>query len=550
MAQVGLERPFRTEQGALALSRREFVTLLLGAPVAAACARRARPPLPPGVLVDTGMRRGHEALRDRKTLPSGGPSERHRVVVIGAGAAGLSAAWALRRAGIQDVVVVEHCDTVGGTARGDATTALPHPWGAHYIVAPMREQTELVALLAEMKAIEGTAADGTPIVDEALRCREPEERVYYRGRWYDGLYLYAGADAEERRQFNAFRTRIDQFAAMRDAAGRRAFSIPVDQSSTSEELLALDRISFATWLDQQQLRSPRLRWLADYACRDDFCLFAKDTSAWAGIFYFAARQKLGGHLAQSVVTWPDGNGALVAYLAKQVDVRLQTTAIAIEPRTDGVVVQTIGPKGVMSLHAERVICALPQFVARHLIAGLAARGADDPLDYGAWAVANLHLRARPEKRAGDAPPAWDNVLYDSKSLGYVVATHQAGRDTGPSVWTWYYPFCELDSKAARKAIVDAGQAEWAEVALADLERAHPDLRALVERIDVAFWGHGMIRPRVGALWSVGRRRRAQPLDRVHFANTDLSGVALFEEAFSHGNRAAREVAVQLGAASR
>jgi hypothetical protein len=29
---------------------------------------------------------------------------------------------------------------------------------------------------------------------------------------------------------------------------------------------------------------------------------------------------------------------------------------------------------------------------------------------------------------------------------------------------------------------------------------------------------------------------------LHFAHTDLSGIALFEEAFDHGLRAAREIA--------
>src|SRR5688500_6901393 len=107
--------------------------MLLGAPVAAALAckgDRARA-LPPGELVDTGMARGHAALRTvdptgaspppRGQSPQGPhprdlassiaaaspvvPPERRRrarVAIVGAGAAGLAAAWSLRRAGIQD----------------------------------------------------------------------------------------------------------------------------------------------------------------------------------------------------------------------------------------------------------------------------------------------------------------------------------------------------------------------------------------------------------------------------------------------------------------
>jgi len=174
----------------------------------------------------------------------------------------------------------------------------------------------------------------------------------------------------------------------------------------------------------------------------------------------------------------------------------------------------------------------------------AERGASPPGDYGAWCVANVHLRGRPAERTrGGAPPAWDNVFRDSPSLGYVSATHQAGRDRGPTVWTWYYPF-PGDAATTRKQLAGAGAAEWIEVVMADLERAHADVRALVDHVEVAFWGHGMIRPKVGAVW--GRRRApADPRSRIQLAHTDLSGLALFEEAFDHGLAAARALAGRL-----
>jgi hypothetical protein len=51
----------------------------------------------------------------------------------------------------------------------------------------------------------------------------------------------------------------------------------------------------------------------------------------------------------------------------------------------------------------------------------------------------------------------------------------------------------------------------------------------------------MIRPRPGFARSNARREAAAPFRGIHFAHTDLSGVALFEEAFYHGIRAAEEV---------
>jgi hypothetical protein len=59
----------------------------------------------------------------------------------------------------------------------------------------------------------------------------------------------------------------------------------------------------------------------------------------------------------------------------------------------------------------------------------------------------------------------------------------------------------------------------------------------------------MIRPRVGFQWGGARQKAQAPSGRIHFANTDLSGIALFEEAFDHGLRAAEEVLAARGVKS-
>jgi len=82
---------------------------------------------------------------------------------------------------------------------------------------------------------------------------------------------------------------------------------------------------------------------------------------------------------------------------------------------------------------------------------------------------------------------------------------------------------------------------WAEVVLADLSLAHAGIADLIQRIDIMFWGHAMIQPCPGFISSPARQVAAKPLGNIHFANTDLSGVALMEEAFYHGLRAANEV---------
>jgi hypothetical protein len=70
----------------------------------------------------------------------------------------------------------------------------------------------------------------------------------------------------------------------------------------------------SSWLQSRGLDSPRLRWLVDYGCRDDYGLTIDQTSAWAGLFYFASRVARRGAESQPLITWPEGNGHLVSYL--------------------------------------------------------------------------------------------------------------------------------------------------------------------------------------------------------------------------------------------
>ena len=527
-----------------------MLAALLGVPVAlASCNSNKKPPLPPGEIVGASDIAGHR-LRERINItPSSDQWQRAKVVIIGGGVAGLTAAWHLIKSGFEDFILIELEREPGGTARSGSSPIVSYPWGAHYLPVPMKENTALVSLLDEMGALEGRDPAGEPIVAEQFLCREPEERIFYRGRWYEGLYLRAGASREDLAELEAFNTEINRFAALRDARGRRAFAIPLATGSDDAEITALDKISMAEWLDRKGWNSSRLRWLIDYGCRDDYGSLIDQTSAWAGLFYFASRMKRPGDEAQPLMTWPEGNGRLVAHLYSKVKskVRLGLAAMEIIPTeqqgkrgVDVIALDYDGQKAA-GFHADRVILAAPHFLAPYLIRPY--RDALPPhiaeFQYSAWMVANLFLKDRPPARG--FPLSWDNVIYESRSLGYVVATHQRGLDYGPTIFTYYYPLCDDDAREARSKLLQADRDDWAEVALADLTRAHPGIREMVEKIDVMRWGHAMIKPRPGFVWSQSRQQAARPYRGIHFAHSDLSGVALFEEAFYHGLRATDEV---------
>ncbi len=216
---------------------------------------------------------------------------------------------------------------------------------------------------------------------------------------------------------------------------------------------------------------------------------------------------------------------------------------SVIPGHDGIDVVALSHDGrsVRGIHARHVIFAAPQFLAAAVI-----RDYRDVREftYGSWLVANVTLRRRPAQDEG-FPMAWDNVLYDSPGLGYVVATHQTGIEDGPTVLTYYHALCDTDPRLSRQRLLSAGRDEWAEVVLADLGRAHRDIRSLATRLDVMRWGHAMVRPRPGLLSSGALQRARTPMQGIHFAHSDLSGLALFEEALHHGVRAAEEILVAM-----
>ncbi len=528
-------------------TRREILTAFLGVPFAlSACRSNSQNASVAGEIVGANVNVGHILREMRNVEVPINNWENTRVVIIGGGAAGLVAAYKLKKNDFNDFVLLELENKIGGTAQSGTSEIVSYPWGAHYLPVPFRENTELVALLDEMSLTEGRSANGEIIVKEQFLCREPEERVFYKGRWYEGLYLHVGASDDDKLQFAEFQKQIDFWVNWRDSQGNRAFTLPVAHCSGEAEAVALDKISFADWLRQRGFTSERLVWYCDYATRDDYGLKLDQISAWAGLFYFCSRVRKSGEESQAFITFPEGNGHFVNYLSERVKdkIRLKTVALEIIPNEKGVEIIYLNTETneIRGIRAEKAIFAAPVFTAKYLIRDF--KTAPPPFvkefEHNAWFVANLFLKDRPKNRfVKDFPLAWDNVLYESPSLGYVNSTHQKGIDYGAAVFTYYYPMCAEENGRAKLFALDHPQ--LADIVLTDLARAHPNIRELTEKIDVMRWGHAMISPRTNFLWSGAREQAQKPFRNIHFAHSDLSGIALFEEAFYHGIRAAKEV---------
>ena len=160
-----------------------------------------------------------------------------------------------------------------------------------------------------------------------------------------------------------------------------------------------------------------------------------------------------------------------------------------------------------------------------------------PIQYSPWVTANLTLDRLPRETGLDL--AWDNVIFDSPSLGYVVATHMTLKSRiDRSVWTWYMALSKGSPQQNRANLLQQPWTYWRDFILDDLSRAHPDIRQCVSRIDVMRLGHAMARPVPGAMFSEARVRLTRPHGRILFAHSDVSGFSVFEEAQYRGVQAA------------
>ena len=499
------------------LTRREFLAGVVAAPALIRLTRKAPRPIAGG-FVEDGMTLGH-ALRDGTTARRGAKERRRvSVAIVGGGIGGLSAAWELDRRGFRDFVVLELLARAGGNARSGANEVSAYPWAAHYVPVPGARATFVRELFEEL----GVLRDG--VWEERSLCFSPQERLFMYGEWHAGLEPEFAMTPADRTDFRRF---ADVIAAQRVTG---EFTIPSALGVRRDS--PLDKLSMDAWLTAQGFTSPRLRWYVDYACRDDFGASLRETSAWAGIHYFAAREPN----EQGPLTWPAGNGWIVERLLARLAPYVRTATPVTRVHRDG-------PRWRLTTsgteyEADALVWAAPAFVAPYVVDELRARRHGVGFVYSPWLTANLTLERWPAERG--FPAAWDNVIYDSPGLGYVVATHQSLRTVEErTVWTYYHAFAELTPEEARRELMTRDWAHWRDHILDDLARAHPDIRDCVSRIDVLRLGHAMVRPTVGFL-TVPDRARPSPLPRFFHAHSDMSGLSLFEEAQYHGVIAARE----------
>ena len=519
---------------------------------------------PPSITVNkVGLPLAH-LLRDQQL--NAAPSREHvcETLILGSGAAALSVAWYLARNGYTNFCLADGFERNGNNAAyaylGSLKTPLTAPSGAHYLAQPSAESSHIRQMLADLGIIEGYDSAGNPVYRDTDLVNAPDERLLINGTWQEGI-IPQPHDPDTRRFFAL----IAQLLHARGSDGRKIFAIPIALSSQDAQWRALDRQTFAEWLAEQGYQSPRLLWYLDYCCRDDYGQGIAHVSAYAGLHYFTAR----GNEHAPVLTWADGLNHLSEALRRhaQIQSRAQlpdtreltfkqpesypyiATQIAEQNDHVRVTLRHIHTGDTRRIRAQNVICAMPLNIAQRII--------QNPQRYGfapdfrlppsaPWLISNFVLHSFPaEPKRSEL--AWDNIVYGSRGLGYVVASHQHIHVAKPghTLFTAYTALNHDSPANVRHQLLAAEPRDLLDIAAQDLLAAYGKrFWQHVAHIGITVRAHAMSVPSAGYLTQPTLLALRQHQSRLHFAHSDLSGYSVFEEAAWWGVEAAKRILAQ------
>ncbi|MDQ1163818.1 NAD(P)/FAD-dependent oxidoreductase [Flavobacterium sp. SORGH_AS_0622] len=465
-------------------------------------------------------------------------------LIVGGGIAGLSAARQFQKRGITDFLIVELDNHLGGNSSNGENKYSKYPLGAHYLPLPNFQDKELLGFLEEEKIILGYDPKGFPVFDELQLTFAPDERLFYKNNWQEGVVPKEGNMVYDDLEFQKFFKEMDIFRTAKGQDQKYLFDIPLYLSSSDEKTRALDKITMKKWFRDNHFTSEPLFNYIDYCCKDDFGLGIEFVSAWAGIHYFAGRkQDSTAEKHDSVLTWPEGNSRLANHLKKYTKDKALKNHLVYEIKIENnkVIAKAFDDvsKTAVEIIADKVILASPQFVNQYLIKDRKTFTQD--FHYTPWLLATLVVEDLPDNFS--FPLAWDNVIYGSKGLGYVYDQHQnLNQVQEKKVITYYFSFSSADLRKTRKELYKKDKEYWKQFVLNDLKIAHPDIEEYTEDIEVFLLGHGMISPAPGFIFGESKKLAKQNIQNaVYFAHSDLSGISIFEEAFHQGINVVNEI---------
>jgi hypothetical protein len=479
-------------------TRRDFIKFVVAGSVAAGCpiehslvaepsggqsiaARGAAPSATPQVDGEH-FEICHE-VRDGHAFDLPAPSRKVEVVIIGAGSAGLSAAYFLRG---KDFLLLEKEDHFGGNAYQEEFAGQPFATGSAY--AFRDDEGDQLAREIGLKLLPVDNPDPTIV-----------NKTFVADTWIKG---------------------IDELPYTKEVrASFRKFRDDIGKIKSAARMKELDALPFTKFTAGY---APEVQQWWDGYGPSNWGATCEDTSAYVGI---NAVQDLATGADSKRVILPGGLGCithkLVEVLQPKYGERMlgNATVVAVVPEKDEVKVTYMLEGKTTTVSAKATLMCTPKHITSRLVRSLpdAQKTAMHRTRFAPYPVVNV-IFDKPVYNRG-----YDNWCPGNTFTDFIVADwtvrNQPGYKQRNNILSFYTPLREYQ----RATLLDENACKTlAARVLADFQKLLPETN--VDPIEVRIYrrGHPMFMS-VPGQYTVNRIAAAQPMDRVYFGNADSGG---------------------------
>lgn len=450
------------------------------------------------------------------------PFERARVVVVGGGVSGLSAAYRLRQ---YRPILLEQAARFGGNSQGHSWEGLDSPIGAAYFIH------------AEPDVDLGPFYRELGVYENAKVVEGGETYLYHSQQLTD---LWDGSAILTPQQLKIVAKLKKYFrSVLGESDGEIYPYIPLKPGARYKEYVKkLDRVSFKAFLEKKisSRLPPIIETAIEAYCASSFGASASEVSAACGLNAYSAE-------FGKMFVMPGGNAGMAELIYQKLTqslpeehFRARSIVTSVKTNQEGVELcywdENQKPR---KIQAETMILACPKFVVKRILSNLEPSRLEsiEKIRYRSYLVASVFLKQGYKNQ----PPFYDLYLLDEKAnppfrqVTDVVLGNYAQLDSERSILNFYrsFPYEGARGEILVPGAYDRFKKEFEKQIFQEIFPALKLRRDQIVDFRLTRWGHALPLGSPGFIANGHAERVRKPFHgRVFFAHQDNWALPAFE----------------------